>query len=1133
MGRRLLVFDPLRAITIDPPARGAAGDWRMWDLSNGSYKLRIDASGLGYSTWHNYALTGWDRAPGGYDQGFFVYLRDADSGEVWTAARRPCGDKDGLYIGSRDKASVELAALCKEITSWLYVRIERNSDYELRRLRLLNRSARVRRIEVTSCIEVVLHEPAAHAGHPAFSKLFVQTENVDGILLARRRARGRDEAHPWLAHAMLDAPPDEFECDRLRFVGRGRSLRNPAALFSLGTLSGSVGNVLDPVLSLRRCLELAPGEEIDTTFVLAVAATREEVLALVGGLLPPATKGDTRVTLASSNRGSKGSIAFEMARRTFTRGPDVQQTPGSPLQHGFSSDGREYFLRPEPNADGTLKLPPMPWVNVIANPSFGFLVSETGAACTWSRNSRENRLTPWSNDPVCDPHTEALYIRDDDSSEAWSPQPGPIPGGGVYTVHHGFGYSRWEHTSHGLEQQVVELVAAEQPVKITRLRVRNVGSSARRLSLFSYRQLVLGGDATDTKAHLNTSFDAAEAVLYARNPQRRKLAEATAFACVVKTAGDMAMHYTAAASSFLGEDGSLAKALDGKVGQGLDACAALQACVNLLPGEEMEVSFLLGEGDDLTHAQSVVRRMREPGAVAQTLEEVRRSWETILTPVQVHTPVPALDVMLNGWLLYQTLSCRMWGRSAFYQSGGAFGFRDQLQDACALLHTRPDLTRAQILLHAAHQFEEGDVLHWWHPPWDRGTRTRFSDDLLWLPFLTSTYIESSGDTAILEEQVGFMTARLLEEGEDESYLQATPSASTADLYDHCCRAIDRSLARGVHGLPLMGTGDWNDGMNRVGREGRGESVWVGFFLYRLLEHFLPYCRQRGDHERAQRYAQHQRELSQALEQAWDGQWYRRAYYDDGTPLGSAQGQECRIDALAQAWAVISGAVDRDRAARAIESVDKHLISRRDGMIRLLTPPFDVEAHDPGYIKGYVRGIRENGGQYTHAALWVVQAFAELGRRNDAARLLEMLGPVFHTSTPERLATYQVEPYVVAADIYGEPPHVGRGGWTWYTGSAAWMYRVGLETILGVTLHGGTVLQIKPCIPDDWPEVTIDYRLRDSATSYCIRVGNPDACSARVRSCLVDGKSQAVEDGAARITLQHDGKRHVVEMEMGA
>jgi cyclic beta-1,2-glucan synthetase len=801
---------------------------------------------------------------------------------------------------------------------------------------------------------------------------------------------------------------------------------------------------------------------------------------------------------------------------------------------GFSADGSEYVMRLKPDAGGRLKLPPQPWVNVIANPQFGFLASETGAGYTWSQNSRENRLTPWYNDPVLDPHGEALYLRDEDDGAFWSLTPGPIPQSVIYEVRHGFGYSRYRQVSQALEQEVWLFAAREEPVKIALIRLRNCSDRPRRLSLFSYTRLVLGVMPGDGAMELAIEQDGTTGALLAEN-RNRAFSGRMAFAAAAPM-DSIPLHISGDRATFIGQQGSPArptalacdKVLDGRLGTGLDPCFALQVTLRLEPGARVERAFLIGEADSRDGARRLISHYNEAGAVKEALTAVQEFWRNQLAAVQIQTPAPALDLMINGWAAYQTLSCRLWGRSAFYQSGGAFGFRDQLQDAAALVYYDPELTRRQLLLHAAQQFVEGDVLHWWHPPMGCGIRTRFSDDLLWLPYLAAFYGRATGDWSLFGEPVRFLQTRPLEPGEDEAFLTPTDSGETASLYEHCCRALDRSLTQGVHGLPLMGTGDWNDGMNRVGREGRGESVWLGFFLYAILGDFIPVCGQQGDYNRARRYAAFRSHLATALnDHGWDGEWYRRAWYDDGAVLGSTANDECRIDGLAQAWAVISKAAPWARAESALDAVERQLISAEDGLIRLLTPPFEKTPHDPGYIKGYVAGVRENGGQYTHAALWVVRALAELGRRSQAAHLLEMLSPVSHTLTPEAVAVYRLEPFSVAADIYGAAPHVGRGGWSGYTGSAGWLLRVTLESILGLELVEGHALRLRPCIPDEWPGFRLRYRLPGGEAVYEIEVRNPEGRTKRVAAVEIDERPGRIEYGAACIPLFRDGLVHQV------
>ena len=832
--------------------------------------------------------------------------------------------------------------------------------------------------------------------------------------------------------------------------------------------------------------------------------------------------------------------------------PDRGATPDTPSNQsgealtffngygGFAAGGTEYVIR-IPWKNGRLVLPPRPWTNVIANESAGCVVSERGAGYTWSENSRENRLTPWRNDPVVDPTGEALYLRDEESGRCWSPTPGPLPGPAGYEARHGFGYSVWTHASHELKQVTTTFIPQHDTLRLTHLRLTNLGDRPRRLSLYAYFHWVLGELAARASRHVVTEHDPESGAILAVSPERGVFASRVAFACLVAPAAAGEIQHTGDRTGFLGCLGSESRpaavlagaALDDRTGISLDPCAAFRAPVALETGASLECTVLLGEAESREAALELCHRYRERDAVSAALDTVRRGWRDVVGRLQVTTPAPDLDLMLNGWLPYQNLSCRMWGRSAFYQSGGAFGFRDQLQDAVALVWLTPALTRAQIVLHASQQFSEGDVLHWWHPPLGKGLRTRFADDPLWLPYATTEYIRHTGDVALLDEPIRFLDDRPLAPDEDHALLTPCAVGPPGSLYEHCCRSLDRSLTRGAHGLPLMGSGDWNDGMNRVGRGGRGESVWLGFFVYELLHRFIPVCEQRGDIARAARYRTRLSDLATAVNDGgWDGEWYRRAFYDDGEPLGSASSDEGRIDAIAQAWAVLSGAAPPERAERALDALEQYLVDEPAGIIRLLTPPFDRTPHDPGYIKGYLPGVRENGGQYTHGTLWAVRALAELGRRERAAALLAMLGPVSHTRTPEQVETYQAEPYVVAADVYGVAPHVGRAGWTWYTGSAGWMYRVGIESVLGLSVREGTTLVLRPCIPSWWPRYSLRYRAPGSDTTYDIAVRQEQPQRALTIAALDDTPLE-VQDGALLVPLAADGAPHQVTVTLGA
>ncbi|MBD3337014.1 MAG: glycosyl transferase [Candidatus Eisenbacteria bacterium] len=1294
-------------------------------VSNGAYTTLLTNLGTGFSTASDHALYRWrpDRIED--PDGFAVYLRDLDRGDFWSAAPYP------VFAGGVSlDACWEPGRLCitrrgEELETQLDVCVHPEEPLELRRLTLHNRSRRRMHLEATSFLEIVLNAAAAHEAHPAFSKLFLSTAfNVDqNALLIRRRSRG-GEHHPWAVHAILEDGPVEWESDRRRFFGRAGRPARPEVLRRGAPLSGTVGDVLDPVLSLRRALVLGSGESRRLTFLLGTAPNGREALemrkrmtaaeevfdaaaeaarrelrelelseeeaegfqALAGAVLyrdPRLRAPEERLRQARGARDQLARHGLDPQRRIvllkpgessgtqhlqimlkaqrywnrlalpiqlailhetpphpetahvvplaaesmppwewrlleaaaaavvtdsvpalpgFSRidpvlqrwlrphsldsplgYPDTQepvseelsgerpfaeQTSGEPdlaasmtpappetgfpkppesppPSNGFgefSAGGAEYVIRIGRTAEGFHQLPPCPWINVVANERFGFLVSERGAGCAWRGNSREHRLTPWLNDPLRDPHGEAFYLRDEDTGVFWSPWPGPTPGRSDYEVRHGFGYTSCRHASQDLEQEVVVFVPRHDPVKIAVLRLNNRGPCERRLSFFAYHRLVLGSIAEETAPFITTETDADTGALFAVNGAADDFAQGVAFSAVNAVNHVRSLHVTGDRESFIGRGRgehtpaalSRGEILDGCTGAGLDPCLAQQLVLLLPPGGSTEIHVLLGEEDGPYRARDLIRKYAEPGAVHRAYEEMHFEWRHMLSGVEIDTPSQPLNIMVNGWLPYQVLSCRLRARSALYQSGGAFGFRDQLQDAGSLLALDPGLTRAQIILHAAHQFIEGDVLHWWHPPRDRGIRTRFADDLLWLPWMTAEYVATTGDRSMLDEEIPFIEAPLLQPGEDEVLLSPAAAKESASLYEHCCRALDRSLTRGSHGLPLFGSGDWNDAMNRVGREGRGESVWLGFFLYSILGDFAPLCTERGDGARAGRYRDYRRGLGEALNaSAWDGEWYLRGFFDNGAPLGSHRNEECRIDALAQSWAVLSGAAPAERAQRAMDAVERHLISFEDGMIRLLRPSFDKGENDPGYIAGYAPGVRENGGQYTHAALWVVQAMAALGRRDRVAALLELLNPVQHARTREEVERYQVEPYVVAADVYGEPPHVGRGGWTWYTGSAGWMYRVALESLLGFRVRGGGTIVVKPCIPDDWPGFSLAYRLAGETTRYLIEVGNPESCAEAVVAASLDGEAVAPEEGECRIPLRRDGRDHHVTVTLGA
>jgi len=790
---------------------------------------------------------------------------------------------------------------------------------------------------------------------------------------------------------------------------------------------------------------------------------------------------------------------------------------------GFTQDGREYITLLAPQG-----ITPAPWVNVIANPQFGTVVSESGSVYTWSENSHEFRLTPWYNDPVTDTSGEAIYLRDEESGRFWSPSSLPARGQNPYVVRHGFGYTIFEYAGEGIVTELCLFVATDAPVKLARLKIANRSGRPRQLSVTGYWEWVLGELRNKTLMHVVTELDPLSGALFTRNSYSPEFADRIVFVDSSETVRTV----TADRTEFLGRNGTPADPaalrrvrLSGRVGAGLDPCAAMQVPVALEDGQERDIVFILGAARGEAEARQLIQRFRGVASAQQALEGVWHYWSRSLGAVYCETPDPAVNFLANGWLLYQVLACRMWARTGFYQSGGAFGFRDQLQDAMALVHAEPGLLREHLLRAAAHQFREGDVQHWWHPPVGRGVRTHFSDDYLWLPYATCRYVSTTGDTGVLEERVPFLHARPVRPEEDAYYDLPQVSDDVGTLYEHCVRALDNGLRFGTHGLPLMGCGDWNDGMNLVGAGGKGESVWLAFFLYDVLTRFGKLARRRGDAPVADKLAIEAGRLRGNIEEhGWDGEWYRRAYFDDGMPLGSASNPECQIDSLSQSWSILSGAGTRERALLAMEHVDRRLVHRDARLIQLLDPPFDKSPLNPGYIKGYVPGVRENGGQYTHGAIWTVMAFAALGDFKRAWELFTLINPVTHAATPEAVALYRVEPYVVAADVYAVPPHTGRGGWSWYTGSAGWMYQLITESLLGLRLDVDK-LRFAPCLPPGWSSYKIHYRYRE--TFYHITIRNGDSGLA-VKRVVADGGEQA----EMCVLLVDDRRDHNIEVEVG-
>ena len=806
---------------------------------------------------------------------------------------------------------------------------------------------------------------------------------------------------------------------------------------------------------------------------------------------------------------------------------DSQELPPRELIYanglgGFTPDGREYVITTGPS-----QRTPAPWANVLANPQFGAVVTESGVGYTWFENAHEFRLTPWYNDPVTDRGGELLYLRDQESGRYWSPTPLPAPGRNAYVTRHGFGYSVFETTENEIATELTVYVAMDAPIKFFALKVHNASGRTRRLSATCCLEWVLAELRPKSLMYVVTEVDPKTGALLARNPYNSEFPGRVAFLDL----SELLRTITGDRTEFFGRNGTATNPsamgrtrLSGKVGPGLDPCGAMQAEFEIAPGQEHEIVFTLGAAASVEEARGLIQRYRGVGPVRQALEGVWQYWQRTLGTVYVETPDQGINTLVNGWLLYQTLACRLWARSGYYQSGGAFGFRDQLQDIMALVHAEPRLMREHLLRAAAHQFVQGDVQHWWHPPTGRGVRTHFSDDYLWLPLATCQYVKQVGDTGVLDERVPFIEGRPVPPDEEAYFDLPSQSDQSATLYKHCVRAIENGLQFGEHGLPLIGCGDWNDGMNLIGAEGKGESVWLAFFLVHVLQEFSAVAHLRGDAAFAEKCRAQVAQLKENIEHnAWDGGWYRRAYFDSGEPLGSASNLECQIDSIPQSWSVLSGAGNPQRARQAMEAVNDRLVRREHSLIQLFDPPFDKSSLDPGYIKGYVPGVRENGGQYTHAAIWAVMAFAALGDPRRAWELLALINPLSHGSTPAGIATYKVEPYVVAADVYAVAPHTGRGGWTWYTGSAGWMYRLIVESLLGLRLDVDK-LSFFPCLPDEWRSFKLHYRYRN--TFYHITIKNNAGRNAT--RVTLDG----VEQLDKAIHLVDDRQEHFADVEIG-
>ncbi|WP_010238771.1 GH36-type glycosyl hydrolase domain-containing protein [Clostridium arbusti] len=1263
-------------------------------LSNGVYSMMISNSGSGYGKKNDMMIYRWKEDVTTDDSGLFFYIKDITDNKLWSATYEPSKIQGDSYevVFALDK--VQFKRKDGDIETNTEIAVSNEDNTEVRKLNLRNSGNEEKIIEVTSYSEITLAPLNADEVHPAFSNLFVRTEFVESpmCILANRRPRAKNQNKPWLMQTMfIDGEADDevqYETSRVNFIGRGKNLTSPMCIESNKKLNNTVGDVLDPIISMRRTVKIKAGGSCSIVYVNSISESREDALNMaikyheiqnikrvfelswsqsqvelnylgikpnqanlyqlmaskllfintmvrereyyikevsksqsalwaygisgdlpivllivrseadvglvkqmlnaheywsmkglkvdfviinmksnsylqelqnsLGDLIAASHSRDKQnkpggIFLYSNATMSDEDIKFLMGISRFVIDSDkgllVSQVKSSiklkeDLQdiqtkelnytvHDFKYPERKLMYN---NGYGgfdiatneyvitlnNYKNTPAPWINVISNKNFGFHVSEAGSAYTWFKNSRENKITPWSNDYITDELGEALYIRDEDTAKLWSISPKPVRDDGKYIIEHGYGYSRFKHSVNGIAGEMTMFASMEQSVKIIQVKLKNISDIKRNLSVSYYSQIVLGVVPSHTGIHIVTYIDKDKNFIYARNPYSQNFGNSYAY---LKIQGGINESFTGNRKEFIGRGESLISPLalkkvgfSNNVGAGLDPCMAENSKISLEEDEEKNIYIVFGECESLEEVKAVIDKYSSEDNVIREFQHTRVYWEDMLTKIKVKTPDETMDIMLNGWLMYQAIGCRLWSRTAFYQSGGAYGFRDQLQDVMPLGFLKPEMTRSQILVSASRQFLEGDVQHWWHPVVDSGIRTRFSDDLLWLPYVTSDYIKNTGDYSILEESVEYLEDEPLKEGEDERYSISKKSDKKGTIYEHCIKALEKGLKFGIHNIPLMGSGDWNDGMSTVGNQGKGESVWLGWFVYSILNDFKKICKFKDDEYRSQRYSELSDFVKENLEKnAWDGKWYRRAYFDDGTPLGSSKNDECRIDSLSQSWAVISNAADKERAKTAMNSLEKYLVKQNEGMVLLLTPPFNNSKLEPGYIKGYVPGVRENGGQYTHAATWVILAMAKLGETDKAWKLFNMINPINHSKTKEESEVYKVEPYVMAADVYAREPHVGRGGWTWYTGTAGWMYRVGIEGILGLSLAEGKGFRINPCVPEEWKEYHITYRHENCI--YNIKV-----IRTHDKSVTVDG--ELIHDGIIPFV---EGGTHTVEV----